>query len=192
MRSAASAAPQRLRRSRHAWAPGHSSGSCRVRRAAESQAMQRRRCGAEVHKGGRLESLVEIGSARAPPPSAQSNAPPGGPDRGARAAGLWRCLEGRSRQCRADVVAGKVAGEVRLMRDRAGKVGAHDAVVHAARRLVVHRRVFEVERLLDACMGRELPHMDGYTTQRRHLKAAQLGCSRLAAQARYAHGGLHA
>lgn len=148
-----------------------------------AQAMRRRRCGPGVHKDGCLESLVEIGSARALPPSAQSSAPPGGPDRGARAAGLWRCLEGRSRQCWADVVAAKVAGEVRLMRDRAGEVGAHDAVVHAARRLVVHRRVFQVERLLDACMGRELPRMDSYTTQRPHLKAAQLGCSRPSAQA---------
>ena len=42
---------------------------------------------------GAPQALMEIGSARALPPSAQSNVPTGGPDRGARAAGLWRCLE---------------------------------------------------------------------------------------------------
>ena len=84
-------------RSCHTWDPAHPSGpSCRVRRVAESPAVQ-------PQKGGCLErwhaltvapqALVEIGTARALPPNAASNAPPGGPDRGALAAGLWRCLE---------------------------------------------------------------------------------------------------
>ena len=145
-------------RSCHTWDPAHPSGpSCRVRRVAESPAVQ-------PQKGGCLErwhaltaapqALVEIGAARALPRVRRATRHPADP--GCRAVALPR--GGRFRHAGADVIAREVAGEVRLVRDGAGEVGADDAVVHAARRLVVHRRVFDVERLLDACMGRVATH----------------------------------